>query len=93
MYHKTGALLSNPYSTINQLQFCPRCEEPFDLSAKLPIMHYCCVQTTCKECWRQSFNMMDEFDCFFACGRPSRDVPDAPKVNAGVKRTIEENIA
>ena len=70
---------------------CPKCEQRFDLNAHMPIMHSCCVLATCKKCWHASFNMLDEFECFFQCGRQNREIPDEPKVNAGIKRMIEES--
>ena len=35
---------------------------------------------------------MDEFECFFQCGRPSKDQPDQPKVAAAIRRAVEENL-
>jgi hypothetical protein len=69
---------------------CPKCESPFDLKGRAPIMHSCCIQVTCKACWNESFNIMDEFDCFFHCGKPSRENHDEPKISAAMRREIEE---
>jgi hypothetical protein len=33
---------------------------------------------------------MDEFDCFFHCGKPSRENHDEPKISAAMRREIEE---
>lgn len=72
--------------------FCPRCEEPFDLGDRVPIMHSCCVHSTCKACWGESFNMFEEFTCFFECEKPNKEIPGQPKIHAGIRRAIEENI-
>lgn len=47
---------------------CQKCDSPFNLSSREPLLISCCNDTVCKKCWEGSFNIHDgRFLCPYKC--------------------------
>jgi hypothetical protein len=77
---------------------CAKCERLFNLTSRLPILHSCCADSTCLQCWATSFEIPEEdgpsqgFRCFFSCGEKNKEVYKAPRVNVTVRKILEKEI-
>jgi len=91
-------LTSTPRSIIMSLS-CSKCERLYNLTTRLPILHSCCADSTCLQCWRGSFASPEEdgpgqggFRCLFECGAKDNEVYKAPRVNVAVRRILEKEM-
>lgn len=71
------------------LTYCEKCEKPYNLANRAPIVHSCCNKSTCKECWLGSFHVNGRFNCFHVCDEPNTEDPTRPNINPIIRKVIE----
>jgi hypothetical protein len=76
---------------------CLRCEKPYNLTSRVPILHPCCHESTCMECWTTKSFVPSKnidppqqiFDCYFKCGSPTTFLKNSPIINMAIVRMVD----
>jgi hypothetical protein len=76
---------------------CLRCERPFNMTNRVPVLHPCCHESSCMDCWSTKSFVPSKnleppqqiFDCFFKCGSQTSFLKNIPIINMAIVRMID----